>query len=183
MRRQEILINLTLLTVIGALLYVILTPAQERVDLSVEEITMDVTREEETGYDAAEAEKKWKSFGSNPIFQALLTPTPTPTPSPTTPPPTPKIGTILGQWKLMAVFDGEVTIEDRSKTQKDPDNAMFMMTVGDKRPVASEKGEVLNATLKRIDEESDNPSATFGLEGTPEEHEIRVMDDPGAPPQ
>lgn len=168
---------------IGALIYTIMTPTPPTEDWGTEITTTDSSRDEESGFDVAAAEKKWKNFGNSPVFRALLTPTPSPTPSPTTPPPTPKIGQILGQWKLMAVFDGEATIEDRSKTQKDPDNAMFVLKVGEKRPVQSEKGETLNATLKRIDEQSDNPSATFGLEQTTEEYTIRMMDEPGAPTQ
>lgn len=182
MRRQEILLNLFLLTVIGCLAYVILTPAPQE-ELRPIKIAKNDTENpgSETAYNPQKAAETWKKFGINPIFQALLTPTPSPSPTTPAPTPTPQIGRFIGTWHLMGIIEKEAAIEDTAKTQKDPDNATFQMKIGDTKAVTNEKGETHTVTLEKMDEESDNPSVTFGMDGTTDKHTLRMMQDTGSP--
>lgn len=182
MRRQEILLNLFLLTVIGSLAFVILTPpAQEQlrpIKIAKNETDSNAT---ETAYNPQKAAETFPKLGSNPIFQPLLTPTPSPSPTTPAPTPTPQIARFIGTWHLMGIIDKEAAIEDTAKTQKDPDNATFQMKQGDTKAVTNEKGETHTVTLEKMDEESDNPSATFGMDGTTDKHTLRMMQDAGSP--
>lgn len=183
MNRQEILLNLFLLTLIAALALLVLENHEEEVDIRVPPVAKSTPLPEpETIYDPHVAQQKYPNFGAKPIFQALLTPTPTPPPPTPTPTRTPDVNAIFAAWKLMSVDSGEATFEDRSKTQSDPEHAVFTLRIGQSIPVEVERGVFKNAILKRVDDKSDNPSATLGLEGIPDVKVLRMFEEsPGAP--
>src|SRR5688500_6134842 len=98
MKRQEFLLNFTLLIVIGALVYKTYEARQEpdTLEALAQEVPAkppkakgakkDTPPETETSYEVASA-GDGGSFGKRDLFRALLTPTPTPTPTPPPPPP------------------------------------------------------------------------------------------------
>ncbi|AXA36420.1 MAG: hypothetical protein D6691_07305 [Candidatus Hydrogenedentota bacterium] len=184
MNRQELLLNLFLLTLIAALTLLIMENREEEIDLYVPTVkASDLPPPPETTFDVREAMQKYPTFGNKPIFQAIITPTPTPPPPTPTPTRTPDVNAIFAAWKLMSVDEGEATIEDRSKTQSDPEHAVFTLRVGQTMPVEVERGVFKNAILKRVDAASDNPSITLGLEGIPDQKILRMFDEAqsGAP--
>jgi hypothetical protein len=184
MNRQEILLNLTLLTIIAALALVILESGEEVVDLTVPPAPKtEKVSETETSYDPQIAQQKYPNFGQKPIFQALITPTPTPPPPTPTPTRTPDVNAIFASWKLMSVDVGEATFEDRSKTQSDPEHAVFTLKIGQSVPVEIERGVFKNAILKRVDANADNPSATLGIEGIPDQKILRMFEEATGAPQ
>lgn len=181
MNRNEILLNLLLLVIIGSLAYLVLESGQDEEHMvgssNVAVRPKDKADKSETDYNPAAAQAKYPNFGKKAIYQALLTPTPTPPPP--TPPPTktPDISQALGAWKLLSVMDGEATIEN--KATKDPEQSMIQMKVNDTRQVTV-GNETKIVTLKRADENSDNPSATFSMEGTTDEKTLKMFDDAAA---
>ncbi|MGC8840397.1 MAG: hypothetical protein ACP5QZ_02945 [Candidatus Sumerlaeaceae bacterium] len=184
MNRQEILLNLFLLTVIVALAVLILENHDEEVTVDIPPTAkLSSPPPQETTYDPQVAQQKYPHFGEKPIFQALLTPTPTPPPPTPTPTRTPDINAIFASWKLMSVDVGEATFEDRSKTQSDPEHAVFTLRIGQSMPVEVERGVFKNAILKRVDAQSDNPSVTVGIEGIPDQKIMRMFEEAPAGPQ
>ncbi len=178
MNRQEILLNLTLLTIIVALALLIMENRQEEVEVTVPPVTkIESAPEVETTYDPQIAAQKYPNFGVKPIFQALLTPTPTPPPPTPTPTRTPDINAIFASWKLMSVDTGEATFEDRAKAKSDPENAVFTLRIGQAMPVEVERGVFKNAILMRVDANSDNPSVTLGIDGIPDKKVLRMFEE------
>jgi hypothetical protein len=178
MNRQEILLNIALLTVIGALTLFIFEGYDTDVDVQAPTVVKsDLPPAPETSYDPDLAMRKYPTFGEKAVFQAIITPTPTPPPPTPTPTKTPDINTVFAQWRLMTVDANEVTFEDKSKTQTDPENSVFMLRVGQSRPVEVEKGVFKNAILKRMDANSDNPSATLRIEDLPDEKTLKMFEE------
>lgn len=175
MNRRELLINLLLLAAIAALAYAILAGSEEQPDLSMAS-TVKTARpgDLETTFNPEVARKKYPMLGQTALFQPIITPTPTPPPPTPTPTKTPDIKAALGQWRLSSAGDGEALIENRA--EKNPENQFFSLRVGQSRSVEVEKGVMKNATLKKLDENADNPSATFILEGTSEEYTLKMFD-------
>ncbi len=184
MNRQEILLNLFLLTLIVALALLTLENHEEEVSVDIPPAAKLATPPpSETTYDPQMAQQKYPNFGEKPIFQALLTPTPTPPPPTPTPTRTPDVNAIFASWKLMSVDVGEATFEDRSKTQSDPEHAVFTLRIGQSMPVEVERGVFKNAILKRVDAASDNPSVTIGIEGIPDQKILRMFEEAAGAPQ
>jgi len=192
MKRQEFLLNLTLVVIIGALVYLIydsrLAP-ESLSDLSVAPVASVPAETEDEAADAnsdsedAETTPTDKSkFGETKLFRALLTPTPTPTPTPPPPPPTPDIGKALGNWKLLSVYEGKAMMEDVEKTKKGEEGAIWEMTLGQTQQVDVGNGIMKTATLKKIDDTTNayNPEVTFGLEDTTAERKINLDTEPAA---
>jgi hypothetical protein len=181
MTRQEILFNLVLLTIIGSLAFLLLTEEELDNDITVPAAARATPPppKSETEY-AVDGQLKYPKFGENDVFVALIPPTPTPPPPTPSPTKTPNIHAALAAWKLSGIMDGEVTVEDKSKPNH-PDQ-FFMMKVGDVHPVQVDKGRTGNATLINVDEDSDNPSATFSLDGTDETHMLKTIEDSPAAP-
>jgi hypothetical protein len=181
MNRQEILLNLFLLTLIVALALLILENHDEEIDIAVPPTARKVAAPgNETSYDVQVAQQKYPHFGDRPLFQALLTPTPTPPPPTPTPTRTPDINAIFASWKVMSVDVGEAVFEDRSKSQSDPEHAVFTLRVGQSVPVEVERGVFRNAIIRRIDANSDNPSVTIGVEGIPDQKTLHMFEEPAA---
>jgi len=192
MTRQEFLLNLVLLTIIGALAYVMVTEEPE-VEIVVPAAASETPAPPKTETEYLQAGKvKYPEFGNKNIYVAILPPTPVPpTPTPT-PTPTPDIHGALRTWRLMGILDDEISIEDKAKAN-DPEHQFFNMKQGETRPVDAGKGQVKNVRIKSIDAESDNPSVTFEMDDTFETHVLKTLDDgtggvpeapppPGAPP-
>ena len=183
MTRQELLLNLVLLTIIGALAYVMVTEEpDEEISVPVTASATAVPPKTETEYRQA-GEGKYPEFGNKNIYVAILPTIPPPPPSPSPPPPTPDIHTSLKPWRLMGILDDEVSIEDKSKAN-DPENQFFNMKKGESRPVDTGKTGPKNVRIKALDPESDNPSVTFEMDETNEPHVLKTLDDGsgGAPP-
>lgn len=183
MNRREIIINLLLLIVIGALAYFIFSSDQrtpEQLEVTATPAANDgkVPPTTETTYNPVEGNRKYPKFGEKPLFQALITPTPTPTPPPPPPTKTPDIEKALANWKLQAVDPGEATVEDKAKRE---DN-VFSMKVGESRPVQA-GDQAKNVTLVKVDDKADNPSATFGLQDTTDQKTLKMFEEGALPPQ
>ncbi|MBX7245893.1 MAG: hypothetical protein K1X53_10365 [Candidatus Sumerlaeaceae bacterium] len=167
MKRQEILLNLTLLTAIGALTFLIFSEGEDLPSLPSAPANLasnsGVGSKTETSFVPAATSKKFDDFGNKEIFRAIMTPTPTPPPATPKPSPTPNISVVLGNWKLSSVDGGEATIEDKTKANN-PDGAFFTMKVGEAHPVEVDKGVMGKAVLKKIDESGDTPSVSFELD-------------------
>lgn len=189
MNRQEFLINLTLLTLIGALVYLIVWGDVNNDDL-VEPVRVARATEAETeegGLTETPYVRErdiYKSFGNKPLFQPLITPTPTPPPPTPTPTPTPDINAATANFRASMIMDGIVMLELRKPDPAFPNN-MVEMKVGDSVAVDVGRGEKKTLTLKSIDEKTDpyNPAATFTLEGTDQLKVFRMFEDMAPPPQ
>lgn len=175
MNRRELLLNLVILS---AILYVAVAIIQQSSTV-VEELEEEIEVVDEgppareTDFNPELARGKYPRFGEVSMFQPLITPTPTPPPPTPTPTPTPDIKQALGGWALSSVSYGEALVEDRN--QKNPEEQFFSMKPGQSRPVEVEKGVTKPATLKKLDENDENPSATFTLEGTSEEYTLKMF--------
>lgn len=202
MKRQEFLLNLTLLVIIGTLVYLIYdhgetartsiddievpalasaTKKSPRVKAPGKETSYDgnTTATGENGEDATEGENGESKFGQTNIFRALLTPTPTPTPPPTPPPPTPDIDKALGPWKLVSLYDGKAMLEDVVMSQKGEEGAIFELAPGQTKQVDVGGGIMKTATLKKIEATNPyNPEIILGLEGTTAERKINLDTEP-----
>jgi len=192
MKRQECLLNLTLVVIIGALVFLIYDSRQapeSLSDLSVAPVASVPAEAEDEAADANSDSEDAETtptdtskFGDTKLFRALLTPTPTPTPTPPPPPPTPDIGKTLGNWKLLSVYEGKAMLEDVQKTAKQEEGAIWEMTLGQTQQVDVGSGIMKTATLKVIDDKTNpyNPEVTFGLEGTTAERKINLDTEPAA---
>jgi hypothetical protein len=182
-KRQEFLLNLTLLVIIAALAYLIYDASQKPTGL--ESIATPVVPKEKTAKDtetkyAAAAERKHPNFGKKDLFAPLLTPTPSPTPSPTPPPPTPDIGKALGTWKLQSVYEGVAVVEDTAKSAKNEEGAVWEMHKGDKKQVDVGNGIMKTVTLEKMDVTDPwNPAVDFSMEDTTTKRTIHLTDEPG----
>jgi hypothetical protein len=176
MTRQEFLLNLALLTIIGALAYVMVSQGPDEVtDVPVVASATPVPPKTETEYLQA-GKVKYPEFGNKNIYVAILPTIPPPPPPPPSPAPTPDIHTALKPWRLMGILDNEVSIEDKSKAN-DPENQFFTMKKGDSRPVDTGKTGLKNVRISALDAESDNPSVTFEMDETSEKHILKTLDD------
>ncbi len=192
MRRQEVLLNLTLVVIIGSLVY--LTYEARQKPETIEDIRSDLSispkpgpkkesaPDAETSYDVASADAADGKFGKTRLFNALLTPTPTPSPTPPPPPPTPDIGKALGAWKLLSVYEGKAMLEDVQKSAKGEEGAIWEMSQGQTKQVDVGQGVMKTATLSGIDAATDpyNPKVTFTLEDTKAEKQIDLDTEPAA---
>jgi hypothetical protein len=175
MNRRELIINLLLLVAIAAIAYAIIAGNEEEPDLGTSLVVRGPKPGDlETTFNPDVARKKYPMLGQTALFQPIITPTPTPPPPTPTPTKTPDIKAALGQWRLSSAGDGEALIENRA--EKNPEYQFFSLRVGQSRSVEVEKGVMKNATLKRLNENADNPSATFILEGTSEEYTLKMFD-------
>lgn len=190
MSRQEFLVNLVFLTIIGCLAYLIFEQQQKKSQPLRPPIVASVgdSADTETKFNPAAAAQKYPRLGTTPLFRPLIpTPTPSPTPAPT-PTPTPNISNVLRPWKLISVMGNEASIENRAPRSED--DRFFDVKVGESR-AADDGGMQRSATLKRTDENSDPPIAVFSLDGTTDEYIIRLGNDvpfgapgqPGQPPR
>ena len=205
MKRQEFLLNFTLLIVIGALVYLIYDSqddprtlkdleavATETGGLVVEarpRTKKDKAPGKETSYEVADAgeakpdgkegESSEDKFGKTNLFRSLLTPTPTPSPTPPPPPPTPDIGKALGAWRLLSAYEGKALIEDVQKSEQGLEGAIFEMLPGGTAQVDVGSGIMKTATLKKMDDANPyNPEIIMGLEGTEAEKKINLDTEP-----
>ncbi len=189
MRRQEVLLNLTLLTLIGALVYTILQSGSQDDDLLESMTVASVTEKEDSpgGTETPYLPERdvYNSFGKKPLFKALITPTPSPTPPPPPPAPTPNIHEATANLKVTGIMDNVAYVEPKKPDPEVFPDGVREMKAGDTlmMPVGK-SGEKRQLTLKTLDEitNPDNPSATWQLDGTTEEKVLRMFDDP-APPQ
>lgn len=192
MKRQEFLVNLTLLTLIGALVYTILQSDSPDEDLTPPDNLVAAVTEGGAGSESGRTETPYvrerdvyRSLGTKPLFQALITPTPpppTPTPTPT---PTPDINVATANLKITSVMDGIVIVEPKKPDPRLFPDGLREMRVGDTLAVDVGKGEMKTLTLKQADDKTnpDNPSAVFALEGSTELKVLRMFDDPVMPMQ
>lgn len=187
MKRQEVLLNLTLLTVIGALVYTILQAENQEEELiapvevasAVERNGDDAPGGTETPY--TRERDVYRSFGTKPLFKALITPTPTPPPATPTPTPTPNIHEATANLKVTGILGGVAYVEPKKPDPELFPNGILEMTPGATLELPVGKGgERKRLTLRTVDEQSnpDNPSATFELEGTSELKVLRMFEDP-----
>lgn len=194
MNRQEVLLNLTLVTVIGALAFSIYDSQNQGVDLPVAPVVANNTTanadeemgeedeeapENETTYARAAADSPYTNVGQKDIFRSLVTPTPSPPPPTPSPTPTPDINKALGAWQVLSVYQGVATVQDNNLMKANSENAIWDMKLGESRPVDVGGGQLKAATLKSVNESLDLPTATFGLEGTSAERTMRMGDEPG----
>jgi hypothetical protein len=191
MNRQEVLLNLTLVTIIGALGYSIYESHQNAQGMSqiAEVRNSDKAAEEEdaadtgpeTTYDRTTASKKFPAVGNTDLFKAILTPTPappTPTPKPTD---TPNIVAALNAWKLLSVDKGVATIEDVIKSRAGAEDAVFDMKAGDTRVVDIGGNQTRPVKLESTDETSnpDQPTATFSMQDTKATRTLKMGEEAG----
>ena len=190
MNRQEILLNLTLITVIGALGYSIYdahnhtTAAAEVADVRSNPDEEDSGTKPETTYNRVEAGKKFPKMGETELFRAIIPPTPTPVPPTPKPTDTPNIQIALNAWKVLSVDKGIVTIEDVVKSRTGADDSVFDMKVGDTRPIDIGGGQTRPAKLESVDEitNPDVPTATFGMQDTQAQRTLKMGDEAGDSP-
>ncbi|MCX7018705.1 MAG: hypothetical protein WCK47_09335 [bacterium] len=177
MNGRDILLNIFLLTLIGSLTFLIFDKGGNDSGTEIPEmLSASKPSKEETSFNPLLATAKYPKFGEKPLYKAIITPTPSPTPPPPTPAPTPNIGNILKRWRLLSAYAGSASIEDTG--EKDPEKQFFDMKVGEIRTTRGEKTEMRNVRLNRIDEQADEPSATFSMDGTTAVFTIRTGDNP-----
>jgi len=184
MKRRDLLINLLLLVVIGTLAYYIYEGGDSEAPTGrmVAMASRSETSRPETSYDAKAGEQKYPNLGKVPIYQALLTPTPTQPPPTAKPTVTPNIHTALASWKLQMVDPdtGEAMIEDKANKNPAAEN-VFTMKLNDTRVVTFDNIS-RTVTMIKEDKDSDNPSATFKMDGAEGvEHTLRMIEDSPAP--
>ena len=192
MKRQEFLVNLTLLTLIGALVYTILQSESPNEDLTPPDKLVLAVTEGTLGGDSGRTETPYvrerdvyRSLGTKPLFQALLTPTPpppTPTPTPT---PTPDINVATANLKVTSVMDDIAILEPVKPDPRLFPDGLREVRVGDTLVVDVGKGEMKTLTIKQIDDKTnpDNPYIVVTLEGSTELKVLRMFDDPVMPMQ
>lgn len=196
MTRQEFLLNLTLVTVIGALGYSLydaqhnptemaaIAEAREKQssedDAEAEETPGPPDRE--TTYNRKRADMKYPKVGGNDVFKAIIPPTPSPPPPTPKPTDTPNIQSTLNAWKVLSVDKGLVTIEDVVKSKAGVDGAVVDLKVGDTVPMDIGGGQIKNVRLNSVDEitNPDAPTATFSMEGTNATRTLKMGDEAGA---
>ena len=176
-RREEILLNLTLLVAVLALGYLIWAGGSSGEDLTLAAPPVSSksakSSDAETAFNPETARKKYPNFGRVTVYQPILTPTPTPPPATPTPKKTPDIKLVLQNWRLSSASFGEATIED--KGQKDPSLQFFTLKIGEARRLNITKDETANATLVKLDENAENPYAIFSLEGTNVQYMLKMF--------
>ncbi|MGI8906444.1 MAG: hypothetical protein ACR2IE_08145 [Candidatus Sumerlaeaceae bacterium] len=188
MNRQEILLNLTLITVIGALGYSIYDARQNRPEISgirsSEELAVQDTEDisTETTYNRRQADLKFPKVGNTDLFKAIIPPTPSPIPPTPKPTDTPNIHAALNAWKVLSVQDGTATIEDVIKSRAGIEDAVFDMKPGDTRPIDIGGGQTRPVKLDSADEVTnpDQPSATFSMQDTQAVRTLKMGDEAGA---
>jgi hypothetical protein len=180
-QREEILLNITLITVaLSLLIFIILGPVP--IDMSVPESARPsaqnptVRPRVETPYDLQQ--DRFVALGEIPVFRAILTPTPTPPPPTPRPTPTPDINAALGRFRVVSIMDNTVIIEDPERAQAGDPDAMIEWNRGEVRQLQAGQGESKAVRLEAVDEVTDpgNPSATFSMEGTTEKRVFRLID-------
>jgi hypothetical protein len=194
MTRQEFLLNLTLVTVIGALGYSLYDArhnptemaaiasareAQNEADAEAEETPGPPGRE--STYNREKANKKYPKVGSTDLFRPIIPPTPSPPPPTPKPTDTPNIQLVLNVWKVLSVDKGVVTIEDIVKSKAGVEGAVVDMKVGDTQQMDIGGGQIKNVRLNSVDEVTnpDVPTATFSMEGTNVTRTLKMGDEAG----
>jgi hypothetical protein len=186
MNRQELLLNVTLVTIIGALGYSIYDSHQNAQGMSqISEVRnssdSDEDADTETSYDPTSAKKKFPAVGNTDLFKAILSPTPpppTPTPKPTE---TPNIQAALNSWKLLSVDRGMATIEDVIKSRAGAEDAVFDMKAGDTKVVDIGGNQTRPVKLESTDETTnpDQPTATFSMQDTKATRTLKMGEEAG----
>lgn len=204
MRRQEILLNLTLLVIIGALVFKIYEARKLPGGLDELAVQPGIGHANGNGSDSTTGTLNGNSpvaapgtetdyaapnevvaagsggkFGETKLFRALLTPTPTPTPTPPPPPPTPDIAKSLGAWKLLGIVNDKALMEDVQKSAQGLEGAIWEMAVGDTKQVDTGQGVMKTVTLKSINNDNAyNPEVTFTMEDTTDKRNINLDTEP-----
>jgi hypothetical protein len=180
-RREEILLNITLMVAaLSLLIFILLGPVPE--DMTVpytRPVPTDgatVASTTETPYNAGA--DRYPAVGDVPIFRALLTPTPTPLPPTPRPTPTPDINAGLGKFRVQGIMDGVIILEDPEKSRNGAPDAILEWKVGEVRQLDSGRGETRAVKLEKVDETTDpsNPTATFSMEGTTEKKVLKMFE-------
>jgi hypothetical protein len=181
-RREEILLNITMLTAaLSLLIFILLGPVPE--DMAVPVASRSENRrterpgQTETPLPPTAADR-FMEVGRVPLFRALLTPTPTPPPPTPRPTPTPDISAGLAKFKVQGIMDGVVMLEDPEKSKTGAPDALIEWKPGEVRQMDSGRGETRPVKLEKVDEVTDpsNPTATFSMEGTTEKKVLKMFE-------